>query len=51
MHNRVACQDFISATEDNFSSEVVKPKLERINFISILNDRTTDATTIEQEVL
>ena len=35
----------------NFSSEFVKSKLERINSIDMLNDGTTDATTIEQEVL
>ena len=49
--NRVACQDFISATGDNFFSEFVKSKLEHANFIGILNDGTTDAATIEQEVL
>ena len=46
----MACQDFISAT-DYFFSEFVKSKLERANFISILNNRTTDAATIEQEIL
>ena len=49
--NRVACQDFISATGDYPFSEFVKSKLERANFIGILNDRTGDAATIEQEVL
>ena len=49
--NQVACQDFISATGDYFFSEFVKSKLERANFIGILNDRTTDAATIEPEVL
>ena len=47
----MACQDFISATGDYFFSEFVKSKLERANFISILNNRTTDAATIEQEIL
>ena len=49
--NQVACQDFISATGDYLFSEFVKSKLERANFIGILNDRTGDAATIEQEVL
>ena len=42
--NRVDCQDFISATGDYFFSE-------HTNLIDNLNDETTDAATIEQEVL
>lgn len=45
--NRVACQDFISATGDYFFSESVKSKLEHANVIGILNDGTADAATIE----
>ena len=49
--NRVACQDFISATRDYFFSEFVRSKLECTDFIGIWNDRTTDAAPIEQDVL
>ena len=49
--NWVACQDFISATGNYFFSEFVKSKIDCVNFIGILNDGTTDAATIEQDVL
>ena len=49
--NQVACQYCISATGDYFFSEFLKLKLEHTNFIGILNDGTTDAAAIEQEVL
>ena len=49
--NRVARQDFSSTTGDCFFSQFVKSKLECTNFITIINNRKTDATTFEQDVL
>ena len=48
--NRVACENFISATGDYFFSEFVKSRLEP-GFIGFLNDGTLDTFTTEQEVL
>ena len=45
-----ACKDFIISIGDYFFMKDVKDKVERANFIAILNHGATDSAIMEQEV-
>ena len=49
-HNN-ACRDFVKIIGDYLFEKYVKSKVERANFITILNDGTTDSAIQEQEVI
>ena len=49
--HRNSCREFIDYTSDYLFNKDVKNKLLRTSFIGVLNDGTTDAAIVEQEVI